>query len=136
MLYKRDDFINLLITMNHKMAILYGVGIWAFTFVVAMLIFPIRAGERALFESIMPVALSLAVVIATVRYFRRNQASVRSAFCAGLIWLGVNLAIDALMFSWGPMKMSVLDYVKDIGVTYLMIPVIATGYGFLANLKK
>lgn len=118
------------------MVILYGVGIWAFTFVVAMLIFPIRAQERALFESIMPVALSLVVVTATAHYFRRNQATIMKTFCVSLIWLGVNLAIDALLFSWGPMKMTLLDYIKDIGITYLMIPIIATGYGFGVNFKK
>jgi hypothetical protein len=33
------------------------------------------------------------------------------------------------MFSWGPMKMTIIDYLKDIGITYIMIPVISLFMG-------
>jgi len=118
--------------MNHKQAILYGVGIWVFVFVVAMFAFPLRSNERPLFESIMPVALVLATTVMTVKYFKTvKQRFVYIGLCLGLIWLAVNLGIDALMFSWGPMQMSLIDYLKDIGVTYLLIPVIPVGCGYI-----
>src|SRR3989338_993505 len=118
--------------MNHKSAVLYGLVIWAFVFIIAMLAFPLRANDRPLFESIMPVALVIATTFASVKYFLKSKKRTTwVGFCLGLIWFGVNVGIDLLMFSWGPMKMSLANYIKDIGVTYLLIPVITTGIGFI-----
>ncbi len=122
--------------MNHKVAVIYGVGIWVFVFVVAMFAFPLRANERPLFESIMPVALTLAVVVVSVRYFKTvTKRFAYIGFCLGLIWLAVNIIIDLFMFSGGPMKMTLADYIKDIGVTYLLIPIIPIGIGLALERK-
>ena len=48
----------------------------------------------------------------------------------GGAWLAISIALDLLMFMWGPMQMSFIDYLKDIGLTYLMFPVIAAGWGW------
>lgn len=118
--------------MDHKASVLYGVGIWVFTFLVALLAFPLHASERILFESIVPVGLVLAVTVTSVRYFRSVHSKVFvSGYCVGLIWLAVNLGLDALVFSWGPMKMEFITYLKDIAVVYLLIPIIPTGIGYL-----
>jgi hypothetical protein len=39
-----------------KLAIIYGILVWAIPFVVSVVIFPIHDSNRPLFESIMPVA--------------------------------------------------------------------------------
>jgi len=108
----------------------YGFLVWVITFVVAILSFPLRANERPLFESIMPVVLAANVTVFAFLYLRGAGAEARSAgLRLGLIWLVVNVVLDLLLFSWGPMKMTLADYVKDIGLTYLMIPIITTGMG-------
>lgn len=123
--------------MNHWKAILYGMAIWAFVFIVAMAAFPFRESERPLFESIMPVVLTLAVTLASVFYLRSvSKRALYIGLCLGITWLIVNLALDALMFSWGPMKMSLLEYIKDIGITYLIILIIPTGIGYLLENRK
>jgi len=123
--------------MNHKSAILYGIGIWAFTFVVAMLIFPIWKTDRILFESIMPVALTLATTFASVRSFKNvKDRFVWIGLCFGIIWMISSLVLDGLAFSWGPMKMSLVNYIKDIGITYLLVLVIPLGFGYALSLKK
>lgn len=122
--------------MNHKQVVLYGVAVWTFVFIIALLAFPLRAEERPLFESIMPVALALAVTSATVKYFQSApKKTAMIGFCLGLIWLIVSLLLDSLLFFQGPMKMTLADYLKDIGVTYLLILVIPTGFGFLLGKK-
>jgi hypothetical protein len=50
---------------------------------------------------------------------------------AGVIWLGINLILDLLLFMEGPMKMPFVDYIVDIGLTYLLIPIITAGFGYL-----
>ena len=114
--------------VNYTRALLYGLGVWVIPFAVAMFIFPLRANERPLFESVMPVVVAAATVFFAYRYLSRSQGTGwREGVQLGMVFLAVSLVIDLLMFSWGPMKMSFVDYVKDIGLTYLLMPVIAGG---------
>ena len=115
--------------MSYKAAVLWGIGIWAFVFIVAILAFPLRENERPLFESIIPVALVLAVTFASTRNLK-SITNLSSGVRIGVIWLAVNFIIDQLMFSAGPMKMAFIDYMKDIGITYLLIPIITAGIGY------
>jgi hypothetical protein len=101
-------------------------------FVVAILIFPVRTAERPLFESIMPVALAAVTVLFAMLHFGRvANGSLREGVLLGIIWFAISVALDRVMFSEGPMKMDLVDYAKDIGVTYLMIPIITAGFGYL-----
>ncbi len=110
-------------------ALLFGFLVWLVTFSVAFAIFPIRETSRPLFESIMPVAIAIIVVPLGVVYFRRiRRRLMREGLLLGLLWVLMCVAIDTpLMLLGGPMYMTVPDYLADIGVTYLMIPVITIG---------
>jgi hypothetical protein len=114
-----------------RKALLFGFFIWLIPFVVAFLIFPLRESSRPLFESIMPVAVTAAVVWFGVLYFKGvKQDFVREGLMIGLLWLAISLIIDLpLMLSGGPMQMTLAEYVADIGVTYLLIPVVTVGLG-------
>lgn len=114
-----------------RKAILYGVGVWLIPFAVAFSIFPLRQSARPLFESIMPVVVAGAVVGFAVPYFSMvGAAFIRESLRLGLLWLLISVAMDApLMLFGGPMRMTVGQYIADIGVTYLMIPVITLGIG-------
>jgi len=115
----------------------YGFLIWAIPFIAAIFIFPLRESERPLFESIMPVAVALAAVGFTLIYNKKIEADfLRKDIEFGLWSFAICIVIDLLMFMWGPMKMAFIDYVKDIGVTYLMIPVITFGIGKATEKKK
>jgi hypothetical protein len=59
-----------------------------------------------------------------------NRAFVFEGLRLGLLWLLISVAIDApLMLLGGPMKMTVGQYLADIGLTYLLMPVITLGLG-------
>ncbi len=112
--------------------VLYGFLLWLIPFIVAMLIFPIHDTNRPLFESIMPVVIAVCMVGLINFYFGRiEKATLWTGLVVGLIWYAVNVGLDLLMFMWGPMKMSFGEYMSDIGVTYIMIPVITTGTAYL-----
>ncbi len=110
-------------------AVLFGFLVWLVPFAVAYAIFPIHESSRPLFESIMPVTIAIIVVPLGVVYLRRVRRRVRrEGVVLGLLWFVMCLAIDApLMLFGGPMYKTVPDYIADIGVTYLMIPVITIG---------
>lgn len=112
-------------------AVLFGFFVWLSAFVAAMLIFPLRESSRPLFESIMPVVLSSATAGLAVAYFRGvTRDYVKEGVLLGCLWLAINLAIDApLMLLGGPMKMTLAEYLADIGVTYLLIPAVTIGIG-------
>ncbi len=112
--------------------------IWLIPFAVAFVIFPLRESSRPLFESIMPVAIAVATVMFGVLYFRRvTRQHLREGILIGLIWLVMCLLIDMpLMLLGGPMQMTLSEYISDIGVTYLMIPVITIGMGAVVGQRE
>jgi len=120
-----------------SMTLLYGFLIWLIPFVVAFLIFPIRESNRALFESIMPIVITISVIFFAYQYFRKLYTNfVKEGVLLGLIWLAISLIIDLAMFMQGPMKMSFANYIMDIGLTYLIIPTITIGFGYLCENKR
>jgi hypothetical protein len=106
--------------------------VWAVPFFVSMIIYPLHDTERPLFESIMPVAVAFSASVCAVLYIKNIEMDfLKEGFYLGLLWFVVCVVIDLLLFSWGPIKMNFTDYIKDIGITYLMIPVITSTMGWL-----
>jgi hypothetical protein len=117
---------------SYKLALLYGFSVWLIPFIVSFLIFPIKNSQPALFESIMPVVLAICGVVFSNLYFKRVEANfIEEGIMLGIIWLAISIAIDLLMFMWGPMKMTFASYMVDIGLTYLIYPAITIGFGYL-----
>ena len=119
-----------------KLSLSYGFLVWVIPFVAALFIYPLRSTERALFESIMPVVLVACVVLFSVLYFKKTEKSLREGIFLGVLWLVISVAIDFLFFIWGPVKMPVLDYIKDIGATYIIIPLITVGFTYSPKVDK
>ena len=119
-----------------KKTLLYGFLIWLIPFIVAFLIFPVRESNRALFESIMPVVITFSVLFFAYHSFKRlDNNFVKEGVMLGIIWLAISFIIDLTMFMQGPMKMSFVDYSMDIGLTYLIIPTITIGFGYVKTEK-
>jgi len=123
---------------NWKTIMLFGFLIWLIPFVVSFFIFPLRSSSRPLFESIMPVVLTSAVVLFTVRYLRKiNREFVKEGIFIGIVWLVISLVIDLILFMpESPMQMTLSDYVMDIGITYLIILIIPVGSGYLMEKNR
>lgn len=112
-----------------KKAIIFGILVWAVPFAVSFLIFPVRESNRMMFESIMPVIVAGTVVIFALLYFKNAMSvTVWEGLRLGLIWFAISFLIDLVMFSSGPMKMPFWDYIADVGIVYLMIPIITVGF--------
>lgn len=119
---------------SFKRAALLGLGVWLVPFVVAVLVFPFREPWRALFESIMAVTVAATTVGFGIWYLEKVQAvAVKTALAVGVLWYVECFVIDLLLFSSGPMEMTLVDYVADIGLTYVMIPMITGGLGLAAQ---
>jgi len=122
-----------------KLAIIYGFLVWLVPFIVSVVIFPIHDTNRPLFESIMPVAGVASAILLLILYFKNlDRNFLQEGIKLGILWLAISLVIDLFMFlpSNSPMNMSLADYMADIGVTYLAIPTITIGVGYLLEKKR
>ncbi len=116
---------------------LLGFLVWLIPFVVSCIIYPLKTSLPALFESIMPVVVVICTVVFSVVYFRKVKAGfLKEGIVVGIIWLAVSLVLDLLLFMEGPMKKPFGDYIMDIGVVYLLIPVITVGFGLLLEKRS
>lgn len=120
-----------------KKTLLYGFLVWLIPFIVAILLSSVRKHNRPLFESIMPVVITISAVPFLILYFSKLQAHfLKEAVLLGIIWLAISLILDLLLFMEGPMKMPFADYMMDIGLTYIMIPTISIGFGYLLEKRR
>lgn len=105
-----------------------GLLVWLVPFVVGVLAFSIHESARPLFESIMAVTVSGTAVYFGVRYFAAvSQPHIAHGWFVGIVWCAMCVAIDLPLFLFGPMKRPLLDYMADIGLTYVAIPLIVAG---------
>lgn len=123
-----------------KLAIIYGFLVWLVPFIVSVVIFPsIHESNRPLFESIMPVAGTIAALFFLILYFKKLSGNyLQEGIRLGILWLAISVVVDLFMFlpSNSPMNMSLAEYTSDIGVTYLTIPVITFGFGYMLERAK
>lgn len=115
--------------------IIYGFLVWLIPFAVSFIIFPLKESARPLFESIMPLTLSIVVLILAYYYLKNISSNfIKEGVLIGIVWYIINIAIDLFMFMpASPMHMSFGDYMMDIGLTYLIIPAITIGMGYMAS---
>jgi hypothetical protein len=124
--------------MNKNLKIvLFGVLVWLVPFLVSFVVFPLKESNRALFESIMPLVLTVVVTTLTYYYLKNiNSEYLKNGLLIGGVWYMVSIAIDLFMFMpASPMHMSFGDYMMDIAITYVIIPVITVGMGLIAQNK-
>lgn len=115
----------------------YGLASWFVPFAVAMAMYPLRMTNRALFESAFAVVLAGTVVATTTALLARVSSNfVSYGMRCGAVWVLQCQLLDAIAYSVGPMQLTLLDYVYDIGVTYLMIPLVTLGLAWQRHLAR
>lgn len=126
----------MVLKMNKNVKIvLFGLLLWLIPFLVSLVVFPLKESNRALFESIMPLVLTIVAIKLSYYYLRKIRTGyLKEGLMIGLIWYIMMVAIDLIMFlPQSPMHMNLTDYMMDIGITYLIVPVITTGMAYLAQ---
>lgn len=120
-----------------KKVILFGFLAWLVPFAAGFALFPIHESNRVLFESVMPVVVTATVVLLSYKYLKKTQNPKSEALKLGLIWFVINIVIDLILFlPPSPMQMDILEYVQDIGLTYLIIPLVTLGLGYSMSGSK
>lgn len=112
-----------------------GFASWFVPFVVSFAF----VGKNGVFLLPIPLFKSIMVVVSggfgawlLTRAFRAVRPSLRSGLVIGACWLAVNLALD-VVFLIPIMGVSIPVYLYDIGLRYLLIPIMATAMGLVAE---
>jgi hypothetical protein len=113
----------------------YGLLSWLVPFVISFG-FVDSKGQfvvpQPLFKSIMVVVFGGFGAWLLTRAFRLVAPTLASGLRIGLGWLGLNLALDLIVLV--PLiGMPVGSYFMDIGLRYLLIPIMATGMVVVAE---
>jgi hypothetical protein len=121
------------ILLSPRIALL-GFASWLIPFVAAFPFFT-QAGElnipQPLFKSIMVVIGGGIGVLLLVMAFRRVPPTLANGIAIGCYWLALNLVLDLVILV--PMSgRGIGDYFMDIGLRYLLLPIIAAGIGAAA----
>jgi hypothetical protein len=91
--------------------------------------------NESFFKSIMIVEGGLVGVFLLVHYFRKiSERFVGEGIIVGLCWFLINILLDVIIL----LPMSQMDfgtYFQQIGMRYLLIPIISTGMGYIAKTK-
>lgn len=117
----------------------YGLITWIIPFVTSFLFFNMETQQlnidELFFKSIMIVEGGVVGVFLLVHYFWKiSDRFVREGITVGLCWFLINIVLDVIVL----LPMSQMDfgtYFQQIGMRYLLIPIISTGMGYVAKTK-
>jgi hypothetical protein len=124
-------------TINKKKVAAYGILSWLVPFVASFLFFG-KSGQPmlpiGLIKSIMIlIGASLGGVL-LFRLFQEFPPSLKSGIAIGSFWLLVNILLDLSILV--PMtKMNLGEYFSEIGLRYLLIPIMAGAMGAVGSLQ-
>ena len=104
--------------------VLFGVLVWAIPFVLGMLLFPLQTRSPELFNTLMSVAVCAAGSgIGLLLMKKQTEHTRNNAILIGFKWAAICIIIDLPIFMLG-LDMGIQHYLSDIGMTYLMLPII------------
>lgn len=110
---------------------LLGLASWLIPFAVSFPLF-VRTGRllisQPLFRWIMALVGGASGAALLVMAFRRIVASLASGLALGCCWLAINVVLDLATLVL-LMEMPVDLYLYDVGLRYLLIPIISTSTG-------
>lgn len=116
--------------------ILFGLLIWIIPFVIGFLFYDANgnlATDIFLFKSVMIVVLVATCTVLSIIHWKKATLTGSAAFIVSAIWLVIPLILDFLVLV--PMaEMSSGDYIQQIGLRYLVIPIIVLSHGKLLKI--
>ncbi len=114
--------------------LLYGFLTWFAALAVSMAVYPLKKSQDPLFETVMTLTLAALAVLATLAHFHRvRRFYLLEGFLLGASLFLVNVVLDLPLFMFGPMAMPVSSYLGDIGLTYLVYPIVTVGSSILLS---
>ncbi len=124
---------------KHVRNLLYGFLAWLIPFVASIFFYTKDGGLRIdifFFKTIMIIVGSISGAILLISYFKKiNIAYLKEGIYVGFTWFVINILLDLLILI--PMSgMLISDYFLQIGLRYLIMPVMSIMVGIALENKK
>ncbi|MCG8306160.1 MAG: hypothetical protein MI975_02135 [Cytophagales bacterium] len=124
---------------KHIRNVLYGFLAWLIPFVTSFFFYTKEGGLRIdifFFKTIMIIVGSISGAILLISYFKKiDTGYLKEGIYVGMTWLVINILLD--LFILIPMSgMSVADYFLQIGLRYIVMPVMSIMIGVALTNKK
>lgn len=119
--------------------LLFGFLTWLIPFVISFLFYS-RDGKLlidfSIFKIVMFFSASITASILLIKYFKTIKKDfLKESIIVGVLWLIINLILDILILI--PIsKMSLNDYFTQIGIIYIIIPVMSITTGYIVHSIK
>ena len=122
------------------MLLVRGFLTWLIPFIVSFFFFTPNGTpliDITFFKSIMTVLGCLVGVLLLIQSFTKIKTNyLKESIRIGLIWFLMNIVLD-LIFLLPLGKLTLMDYIIQIGIRYINIPIISIGMGYLTkNIQK
>ncbi len=116
--------------------VIFGFLTWIIPFVVSFFFYTPQGQllmDVSLFKSLMIVVGSLTGALFLVLYFRKVEKNyLQEGITVGMLWFVLNILLDLIVLV--PMtKISVETYFAQIGLRYLLIPIMSISIGYVAQ---
>ncbi len=118
---------------------LFGLLAWLIPFIISIFFYDktghLVMGDIFLFKSIMIVTGATTGAVLLILYFSKiHERYLYHGILTGATWLTINWALDLLILL--PMaKLGLYDYFAQIGLRYLVLPVMCIMTGYLLERK-
>jgi hypothetical protein len=124
---------------KHVRNVLYGFLAWLIPFVISIFFYTKEGGltiDVFFFKTIMILVGALSAAILLILYFKKiNTDYLKEGIYVGLTWFIINILLDLLVLI--PMSgMSITNYFIQIGLRYLVMPVMSIMVGIVLANKK
>jgi uncharacterized membrane protein YpjA len=124
---------------KHFRNLLYGFLAWLIPFVASIFFYTKDGGlsiDIFLFKTIMIIVGSISGAILLISYFKKiNIGYLKEGIYVGITWFVINILLD--LFVLIPMSgMAISDYFLQIGLRYLVMPVMSIMVGIALENKK
>jgi hypothetical protein len=116
--------------------LLFGFVSWLVPFVASFAIFPLYNSNPALFHSLMLVFGSAVSAALFIRYFEAIKSDfAKVGLFAGTVWCVMNWVLDIIILV-PMMQASLGGYFAQIGMVYLVGPIMGFGMGYVVDASK
>ena len=124
---------------KHFRNILYGFLAWLIPFVASIFFYTKEGGlmiDIFFFKTIMIIVGSISGAFLLISYFKRiNIGYLKEGIYVGTTWFVINILLDLLVLI--PMSgMAISDYFSQIGLRYLVMPVMSIMVGIALENKR
>ena|SRR5258708_1993772 len=108
-----------------------------FVLIISLFVSMTCGCQHLVLEPMMVVALVAAVSFASAYYFSTTtRHHLFYGVHIGLLWLGVNLMLDAVVLTFPFFKPLLLEYMRHIGVAYFVVLIIPFCFEYAFSKKR